>query len=197
MQRHSDSRENGEESQSYRKQIPGIVVHGVIRDDKEAIYKNHETGTSGESANDLSTTNVNLAFDINKLYVYVFSSYNLCKRKGLHVNNISVTKPNLSRLMTKPTKWHARPAKTLISLRFAVAWVLSYPLSAKRRLCLSLCWAHMPLCWFCHEAAHLVSQRCLSLLNFFSVARPRKFGNNMFVEQSCQAACTPLRAHDS
>ena len=37
------------------------------------------------------------------------------------------------------------------------AWILSYPLSAQRRLWsdwvdaqaeLSLCWAHMPLCWF-------------------------------------------------
>ena len=68
----------------------------------------------------------------------------------------------LSRLMRKPTKWHLRPAKTRISLGicpvwsvFAVrmkrAWVLSYPLSAQRRLWsdwvdaqadLSLCWAH-------------------------------------------------------
>ena len=85
---------------------------------------------------------------------------------------------------------------SLISRRLTVAWVLSYPLSAKRRLCLSLRWAHMPFCWFCHEAAHLVPQRRLSVLNFFSVARPRKFGN-LFVEQSWQAACTPLRAHDS
>ena len=44
------------------------------------------------------------------------------------------------------------------------AWVLSYPLSVKRRLWsdwadaqpdLSLRWAHMPLCWFCHEAAQI------------------------------------------
>ena len=44
------------------------------------------------------------------------------------------------------------------------AWVLNYPLSAQRRLCsdwahaqadLSLRWAHLPLGWFCHEAAHL------------------------------------------
>ena len=41
-------------------------------------------------------------------------------------------------------------------------WVPSYPLSAQRRLWsdwadaqadLSLRWAHVPLCWFCHEAA--------------------------------------------
>ena len=43
------------------------------------------------------------------------------------------------------------------------AWVLSYPLSAQRRLWssaqadLSLRWAHMPFCWFCHEAVHLVN----------------------------------------
>ena len=44
------------------------------------------------------------------------------------------------------------------------AWVLSYPLSTQRRLWsdwanaqadLSLRWAHMPFCWFCHAAAHI------------------------------------------
>ena len=44
------------------------------------------------------------------------------------------------------------------------AWVLSYPLSAQQRLWsdwvdaqadLSLRWVHMPLCWFCHEAAQM------------------------------------------
>ena len=50
---------------------------------------------------------------------------------------------------------------------FAVkkAWVLSYPLSAQRRLWsdwadaqadLSLRWAHMPFCWFCHEVAQMI-----------------------------------------
>ena len=45
-------------------------------------------------------------------------------------------------------------------------WVLSYPLSAQWRLWsdwvdtqadLSLCWAHMSFCRFCHAAAHLIS----------------------------------------
>ena len=67
---------------------------------------------------------------------------------------------HMSRLMTKPTKWHVCPAKTQISLgicpgvfavRMKKAWVLSYPLSAQRRLWSdwvdaqadpSLCWAH-------------------------------------------------------
>ena len=64
--------------------------------------------------------------------------------------------------MTKPTKWHVRPAKTRISLgiclvwsvfavRMKKAWVVFYPLSAQRRLWLdradaqadlSLHWAH-------------------------------------------------------
>ena len=43
------------------------------------------------------------------------------------------------------------------------AWVLTYPLRAQQRLWsdwadaqadLSLRWAYMPFCWFCHEAAH-------------------------------------------
>ena len=64
--------------------------------------------------------------------------------------------------MTKPTIWHVRPAKTQISpgirpvrsvfaVRMKKAWVLSYPVSARRRLLsdwadaqadLSLRWAH-------------------------------------------------------
>ena len=60
----------------------------------------------------------------------------------------------MSHLMTKTTKWHVRPPKTQISLsicpvwsvftvRMKKAWVLSYPLSAQRRLMrLSLRWAH-------------------------------------------------------
>ena len=70
---------------------------------------------------------------------------------------------------TNPTKWHVRPAKTQINLGippvwsvFAVcmkkAWILSYLLSTQRRLWSgwadsqadpSLCWMHMPFCWFC------------------------------------------------
>ena len=76
--------------------------------------------------------------------------------------------------MTKPTKWHVRPAKNsdqpghppslikVFAVRMKKAWVLSYPLSTQRRLRsdwanaqadLSLRWAHS-YCWFCHEAAH-------------------------------------------
>ena len=79
----------------------------------------------------------------------------------------------MSRITTKPTIWHVRPAKTQISLggwvfaiRMKEHWVLSYPLSAQRRLWsdwadaqadLSFRWAHMPFRWFCHEAAHIIS----------------------------------------
>ena len=81
----------------------------------------------------------------------------------------------MSHLVTKPTKWYVRPAKTQISLgvrpvwsvfavRMKKAWVLTYLLSAQRRLWsdwadaqadLSLRWAHMQFCWFCHEAAKM------------------------------------------
>ena len=78
--------------------------------------------------------------------------------------------------MTKPTKWQVCPAKIQISLGirpvwsvFAVClkqpWVLSYPLSAQRRLWsdwadaqadLSLCWVHLSFYWFCHAMAQQV-----------------------------------------
>ena len=53
----------------------------------------------------------------------------------------------------------------VFAVRMKKAWVLSYPLSAQQRLLadwadaqadLSLRWAHMPLCCFCHEVAHFM-----------------------------------------
>ena len=75
----------------------------------------------------------------------------------------------------KTTKRHVRPAKPQISpgirpirvfaVRMKKALVLSYPMSAQRRLWsdwvdaqadLSLSrWAHRSFCWFCHEAAQM------------------------------------------
>ena len=63
---------------------------------------------------------------------------------------------NLSCLMTKPTKWHVRPAKTQISLgicpvwsvfavRMKKAWMLSYPMSTQWRLWSD--WADARLIW--------------------------------------------------
>ena len=86
----------------------------------------------------------------------------------------SVWNPYMSRLLTKPTNWHVRPAKTKISLgippvwsvfavRMKKAWVLSYPFSAQPRLWSDWADARADLshslgvqsfCWFCHEAAH-------------------------------------------
>ena len=54
----------------------------------------------------------------------------------------------------------------VFAVRIKKAWVLSYPLSAERRLWsdwadaqadLSLRRAHQSFCWFCHEVAHIYS----------------------------------------
>ena len=54
---------------------------------------------------------------------------------------------------------------SVFAVRMKKAMVLSCPLSAQRRLWsdwadsqadLSLRWAHMPLCWFCHDAAQIM-----------------------------------------
>ena len=94
-------------------------------------------------------------------------------------NSHGVSKLHLSqfveqkgRLMTKPTKWYVRPAKTQISPYICPVWS-EFSLSAWRKLGslathwahsedsdwadaqtdLSPLWAHTPFCWFCHEAA--------------------------------------------
>ena len=91
----------------------------------------------------------------------------------------------LSRLMTKPTKWHVRPAKTQISLGIRPVWSES-SLSAWRKLgSLATHWAHsedsdqtgrMPrliwvfaghTChyWFCHEVAQLLYKHVTKWIN--------------------------------
>ena len=83
--------------------------------------------------------------------------------------------PYLSRIMTKPTKWHGRPAKTLIILGIRPvcsesslsAWRKLGSLeptecTAKTLIRLGGCpsWSESSLgaqsfCWFCHVEAHL------------------------------------------
>ena len=92
---------------------------------------------------------------------------------------------HLSHLMTKPTKWHVRPAKTQISLGIRPVWSESL-LSTWRKLgSLATHWGHsedsdqtgiraQSFCWFYREVAHCVSilGSCLShflvLNSFFS-----------------------------
>ena len=72
--------------------------------------------------------------------------------------------PYLSRLLTKPTKWHVRPARSaqfdrVFAVRMKKAWILKYSLSAQRRLWsdwadLSSLGAHTILL-VCHSTAHL------------------------------------------
>ena len=90
----------------------------------------------------------------------------------------------MSRLMTKPTKWPVRPAKTQISLGIRPVWSES-SLSAWRSSgssathrtasdgsdqagrmpsLISLHWVHMSFCWFCHGAA----QTGFSIQHYFS-----------------------------
>ena len=88
------------------------------------------------------------------------------------------TSLQLSRLMTKPTKWPVRPAKTQISQGVRPVWSES-SLSTWRnggssatqwvhcedsdqtwraQADLSLRWAHRSFCWFCHEVAHIIDE---------------------------------------
>ena len=73
----------------------------------------------------------------------------------------------MSRLVTKPKKWHVRPAKTQIrpvwsESSLCAQWVakdLSFLHAdsevADAQVDLSLRWAHKPFCWFFHEAAQI------------------------------------------
>ena len=84
---------------------------------------------------------------------------------------------HLSCHMTKPTNRRLRSAWAsslfrVFTVRMKNHWVLSYPLSALRRLwsdwvdaqaVLSLHWIHRSFCWFYHEAAPIIlyQYRCV------------------------------------
>ena len=106
----------------------------------------------------------------------------------------------LSRLMTKPTKWHVRPAKTQISLGIRPVWSES-SLSAWRKIGslathwahsedwsdwadaqadLSLRWAQRSFCWFCHEAAHLLQCICITIMKNITHTNKTKHVAHMF-----------------
>ena len=62
---------------------------------------------------------------------------------------------------------HSPSLIRVFAVRIMKVWVLSDPLSAQQRLWsywadtqtdLSLRWAHMPICWFCHALAHIYLQ---------------------------------------
>ena len=110
----------------------------------------------------------------NAMYYRIFASCLYVSRKVF-----SLFTNYFSRLLTKPTKWLVCPVKTQISLAIRPVWSGSL-LSSWRNIAssathwahcqdwsdwvdaqadLSLCWAHMSFCWFCHEEAHFYFYR--------------------------------------
>ena len=100
----------------------------------------------------------------------------------------------MSRIMTQTNKMACAPSEDwdqpghppslirVFAVRLKKAWILSYPLSAQRRLWsdwtdaqadLSLLLAHMPFCWSCHDAALicLLSRRLYHTLCYTRTAR--------------------------
>ena len=109
----------------------------------------------------------NALWDPRVLFNLALRSPHLEKRASHFAGNLFLY-PYLSRLMTKPTKWHVRPAKTQVSLGIHLVWSES-SLSTWRKLRslvtywahsedsdLCLCLAHRSSCWFCQEAAPFV-----------------------------------------
>ena len=94
-----------------------------------------------------------------------------CNRAARNEISHLVTKPIVACAPSEDSDQPGHPPSLIrvFAVRMKKAWIVSYPLSAQRRLWsdwadaqadLSLRWAHMPLCWFCHEVAQLL----LSLL---------------------------------
>ena len=109
----------------------------------------------------------NCTFTVYKLILITWVLHHISITWSISIRNLY----QLSRLMTKPTKWYVRPGKTQISLgiwrsSLCTRWVVKDPRFlhaasedwsdwADAQADLSLRWAHMSFCWFCHEAAQL------------------------------------------
>ena len=120
-------------------------------------------------------------FTVREKYWYCDESHML-PREGSALWAVCMwIKQHFSRLMTKTNKLACAPSEDsdqpghppslirVFAVRMKKSCVLSYPMSAQRRLWsvsanaqadLSLCWAHRSFCWFCHEAAHLLLLLC-------------------------------------
>ena len=105
--------------------------------------------------------------------------------KTMQSNAIEFHIMRMSRIMAKPTIWHVRLAKTQIrpgirpvgSESSLSVWrsigALTTHLAHSEDLSdwadaqadLSLRWAHMSFCWFCHEAAHIKRERNINTKN--------------------------------
>ena len=90
---------------------------------------------------------------------------------GLRDNTIKVFEPphvktnKMACALSKDSDQIGHPPSLIrvFAVGMKKAWVLSYTLSTQRRLWSdsadpSLCWAHMPFYWFCHEATHLLAR---------------------------------------
>ena len=78
----------------------------------------------------------------------------------------------MSRLMTKQTYWYVRPVWPESSLCAQLVAKNPSFLHADSEdwsdwADLSLRWAHMPFCWFCHEAAQMSMQTRLFAIQIF------------------------------
>ena len=107
--------------------------------------------------------------DCSPIYTNIFQACLLtCALHSTFGDHLHVICYQKSRIVTKPTKWHVRPAKTQISLGIRQVWSESSPCAqwvamdpsflhadsedwsdwADAQADLSLRWAHMPFCWF-------------------------------------------------
>ena len=77
--------------------------------------------------------------DARRIFRQIVSAIHYCHQVS---EVLKLTKENMSRLMTKPTKWHMRPVKTQNSLGIPPVWSESL-LSTWRKLgSLATHWAH-------------------------------------------------------
>ena len=121
---------------------------------------------------------------LNRLAVRFLLEYVLFRMLHIIINIIVINEPphdKTNKMACAPSEdsyQHVHPPSLIriFAVHMKKAWVFSYPLSASQRLWsdwadaqadLSLRWAHMPFCCFCHEAAHLLSLLKLLLLLMF------------------------------
>ena len=121
----------------------------------------------------LHITNTFFNFWVSDYSIFQSHDFTVFRHRGLS----ELVQVRVSHSMTKPTKWHVRPAKTQISLGICPIWSESslctlwvakglkvsscrqqrlWSVWAYAQADLSLCRAHSSFCQFCHAATQMI-----------------------------------------
>ena len=120
-------------AQTMQKPRPPSLIDRYCRDTQTVEQRHRVQQTTNETSTQMTKIGVFVSNSEDKLvqpqrYTTADEHHDMILRK------VKLNKTLMSHLMTKPTKWHLSSLVRVSVVRMKKAWVLSYPLSAQRRL---------------------------------------------------------------